>query len=77
MNFAQFVFWRVAKNIQTLFRKGQPMFTLLNFLNLFGQAVFTLIGLTVLSLRSAFSLENLSLPLPQTNVNLGRGGGAR
>jgi hypothetical protein len=49
------------------------MFTLLNLLNWFGQVVFTLICLTVLSLRSAFSLENLLFP--QTNVNLGKGGG--
>jgi hypothetical protein len=68
------VFWHVAKNIKTLFTKGQRMFTLSNFLNRFGQAVFTLICFTVLSLRSAFSLENLLL-LPKVDVNLGRGGG--
>jgi hypothetical protein len=46
----------------------------LQFLNRFGQAILTLIGLTVLSLLSAFSLENLLL-LPKADVNLGRGGG--
>jgi hypothetical protein len=67
------VFWHVAKNIKTLFTKGQLMLTL-QFLNRFGQAIFTLISLTVLSLLSAFSLENLP-SLPKADVNLG--GGAR